>query len=283
MLGETVLNNVCPTAPQTTVSCLIDHATVRYDQMHGRFLIAMTVTDTGVQTIGGTVVSPRKASWVLIISQFSQFPTVGQTATSDTFICASGSATNCSRPGPNGTVTSVTGGLNKANWSIYYGGGDGFGGAVNGSINDIPALPPALRLIACRCYWHHDERVLLPDRSPPRHRQRQHHPGVACREYKPAGRYKSVRGHPPSHIEEGHRRSGNSCRCVPEVWREPRSRRTVDVICSRRRDTWRLLRSICDSGSDRYCSLLLRLTSQHPSAGLRTQSLRRMAKLIDGS
>jgi hypothetical protein len=151
MLGETILNDVCPTSPQTTVSCLIDNATVRYDQMHGRYLIGMTVTDTGVQTIGGGTVRPRKASWVLIISRFSQFPTVGQTATSDIFICASGSAANCSRPGPNGTTASVTGGLNKQNWTVYYGGAsnDGFGGPVNGSINDIPGDAASAGVFNC--------------------------------------------------------------------------------------------------------------------------------------
>ena len=59
MLGEAVLGRVCPTAPRTTISCLIENATVRYDQMHGRFLIGMTVTDTGIQTPGGTTTSAR--------------------------------------------------------------------------------------------------------------------------------------------------------------------------------------------------------------------------------
>lgn len=141
MLGEAVLGRVCPTAPRTTISCLIENATVRYDQMHGRFLIGMTVTDTGIQTPGGTTTSARKASWVLIISNFSQFPVTGQTATSDLFICTSGSAANCSRPGLGTGFT--TGGLNLKNWAIYYGdaSGDGFGGAQGaGNINDIPAV-----------------------------------------------------------------------------------------------------------------------------------------------
>ena len=171
MLGESILNDVRPTAPQTTASCLIDHATTRYDQMHGRFILAMTDTDIGVQTIGGGVVSPRKASWVVIVSRFSQFPTVGQAGTSDTFICAGG--TNCSRPGLNGTTRSVTGGLNVANWTVYYGGNgsDGFGGGDNGSINDIPGVaggegapvfdcsPGALNTITTVCYFPTDLRV----------------------------------------------------------------------------------------------------------------------------
>jgi len=106
----------------------------------------------------------------LIISRFSQFPTVGQAATSDTFICASGNPANCSRPGPNGTVTSVTGGLNKNNWAIYYGGnsGDGFGGPANGSINAIPGVnpaatfdcsPAAMNTATTVCYFPTDFRI----------------------------------------------------------------------------------------------------------------------------
>src|ERR1700694_4758190 len=39
-LGEAALTKLCPTQPQSTISCLIDNLTVRYDQMQGRFLIA---------------------------------------------------------------------------------------------------------------------------------------------------------------------------------------------------------------------------------------------------
>ena len=45
-LGTAVLNQLCPTLPRSTFSCLIDSATIRYDQMHGRFVVLMTVIDT---------------------------------------------------------------------------------------------------------------------------------------------------------------------------------------------------------------------------------------------
>src|SRR3954454_4831622 len=120
-LGETVLKTLCPTNTPgnvlggSTISCLVDHATVRYDQMQGRFLVLMTVTDTGVQTIGNGVTSPRKASWVLLISKFSTFASLGTAGSSDVFIT----------PTPPAGSTS---GVNTNNWSIYYGSagnGDG--------------------------------------------------------------------------------------------------------------------------------------------------------------
>ena len=68
-LGEGVLDNLCPTGSFSNISCLVDNATVRYDQMHGRYIVGMTVTDTGVETLGNVVTRPRKASWVLLIAR----------------------------------------------------------------------------------------------------------------------------------------------------------------------------------------------------------------------
>jgi len=144
-LGEAVLRNLCPTNTSgnvlggSTISCLVDHATVRYDQLQGRFLVLMTVTDTGVQTIGNGVTSPRKASWVLLISKFSTFASLGTAGSSDVFIT----------PTPPAGSTS---GVNTANWSIYYGSGsDGFGGVsqVNGNINSLPGIPAADATFSC--------------------------------------------------------------------------------------------------------------------------------------
>ncbi|MEO8131045.1 MAG: hypothetical protein ABI822_28360, partial [Bryobacteraceae bacterium] len=144
MMGEKVLDNLCPTGRDSNISCLVDNASVRYDQMQGRYLILLTVTDTGVETLGNIVTKPRKASWVLFISKFSQFPTLGTAGSSDIFIT------------PTPPIGS-TSGVNTTNWNIYYGnalnglGTDGFGnvaaaGTVGpGNINSIPGNPLAIQ------------------------------------------------------------------------------------------------------------------------------------------
>jgi hypothetical protein len=139
-LGEGILNNLCPTSSQSNISCLVDNATVRYDQMHGRYIVALTVTDTGVVTLGAPVTAPRKASWVVLVSKFSTFAQFGQAGSSDIFI-------NPTPPGGS------TGGVNTNNWSVYYGnavnglGTDGFGNVPTaltsigpGNINSIPGV-----------------------------------------------------------------------------------------------------------------------------------------------
>jgi hypothetical protein len=155
MVGETALRDMCPNLAitggggVTSASCVIDNATVRYDQMQGRYLIGFTVTDIGVQTVPGPVTLGRKSSWVLIVSQFSTFPTIGLPGSSDVFICASGTAANCNRPGSG--LTSIAGGLNVKNWTMYYGSAsDGFGGTF-GNINNPngTTVPPAAGLFDC--------------------------------------------------------------------------------------------------------------------------------------
>ncbi|NUN48754.1 MAG: hypothetical protein HUU15_08010, partial [Candidatus Brocadiae bacterium] len=44
-LGEAALNELCPTQPRTNATCQIDNASVRYDQMQGRFVVLFTVVD----------------------------------------------------------------------------------------------------------------------------------------------------------------------------------------------------------------------------------------------
>jgi acyl-coenzyme A thioesterase PaaI-like protein len=142
-MGENVLNLLCPTGRDSNISCLVDNASVRYDQMQGRFLVLLTVTDTGVETLGNIVTKPRKASWVLLISKFSQFPSQGTAGSSDIFIT------------PTPPIGS-TSGVNTANWNIYYGnalngpGTDGFGNTTTangtvgqGNINSLPGIKNA--------------------------------------------------------------------------------------------------------------------------------------------
>jgi hypothetical protein len=136
-LGEAVLRNLCPSgfnqAGGTTISCLIENEVVRYDQMQGKWIIAMTVTDTGVISLGNPVTANRKASWVVLVSKFSTFPTFGTAGSSDVFIT------------PTPPIGS-TSGPNATNWFIYYGnalagGTDGFAGLnPYGNINSVPGI-----------------------------------------------------------------------------------------------------------------------------------------------
>jgi hypothetical protein len=144
-LGENLLKTLCPTNTSgtvsggSTISCLVDHATVRYDQLQGRFLVLMTVTDTGIATPGQGVTSARKASWVLLISKYATFPSLGTNGSSDVFI------------NPTPPVGS-TSGINPANWAVYYGSGsDGFIGSIpaNGNINSLPAIAGADATFDC--------------------------------------------------------------------------------------------------------------------------------------
>ena len=148
-LGASIQASVCPTLPRTPVSCVIDNATVRYDQLHGRFLVLMTAVDTGIVNFGAAPSNPRRASWVLFVSRFAVITHpagafgAGSNATgfgtSDPFIAP---ATNP----PAGAGT--TGGPNDNNWMVYYGrddanGGyatDGFGGPY-GNLNAISTEP----------------------------------------------------------------------------------------------------------------------------------------------
>lgn len=144
-LGASVQASVCPTLPRTPVSCVIDNATVRYDQLHGRFLVLMTAVDTGIVNFGAAPTNPRRASWVLLVSRFAviTYPDNAFSAsskgtafgTSDPFITPSTDA-------PGGG--SQTGGPNSNNWLVYYGindsntsyATDGFGGPY-GNLNAI--------------------------------------------------------------------------------------------------------------------------------------------------
>lgn len=161
-VGEAALNQLCPTQPRSNASCVIDNATVRYDQMQGRFLVLFTVTDTAyVNCPGCATASPgtvRRASWVLIVSRWA----TGCQGTGGGFTSSCVPNTNPAvsngtgnteffttpqPPGPNQSNPN-SGGVNS-NWLIYYGAvgnastsqqGDGIcpaGGCNFGNINDI--------------------------------------------------------------------------------------------------------------------------------------------------
>jgi hypothetical protein len=191
-IGAAALANLCPTGntdpsglidsanTRSAVSCQIDNATVTYDQMHGRFLVLFTVVDTGmtfdVNTQSFRLTRPRKASWVLVVSQFAvlvdQACFQGTTTSAGCTPPIPGSGVNAAgsfafiTPTPSSGI--VTGGINTSIWRIVYGndltalGGDGFGsnkasgagawvGSVGvGNINSLPAIAGSSDSFDCR-------------------------------------------------------------------------------------------------------------------------------------
>ena len=142
-LGEAALNELCPTFPRSNISCVIDSASVRYDQMQGRFLVLFTVTDTGLANCSGCAGTPsqivqtlrRKASWVLIASRWATGCTantisitgvnIGAACTPNTTPATNGIIGNTqffTTPQPPGPSQSNpnSGGVNS-NWVAYYG------------------------------------------------------------------------------------------------------------------------------------------------------------------
>lgn len=168
-IGEAALNALCPTQPRSNLSCQIENASVRYDQMQGRFVVLFTVVDTGLVNLtgAGQATPPaasggvRKASWVLIVSRWA----TGCQGTGGGFSAACvpntmpavpggfGNTEFFSTPQPPGTnqANPNSGGLN-GNWLIYYGstggasafqGDDGVcptNGCLYGNINTIADL-----------------------------------------------------------------------------------------------------------------------------------------------
>jgi len=160
-LGEAALNELCPTFPRSFASCVIDNASVRYDQMQGRFVVLFTVVDTGLLACEGCagqatqVTAPlrRKASWVLIVSRWA----TGCQGTGGGFGSACVPNTNPAVPGLTGNTEFFTtpqppgpnqsnpnsGGLN-GNWIGYGFSTDGFctdsGSCPFGNINSISDL-----------------------------------------------------------------------------------------------------------------------------------------------
>jgi len=95
-LGST-LTVLCPSAPSTNATCVVDNASIRYDQLQGRFVVLFTVTD----------VPSAKSNLVLIVSSLAIF-SPGTPGTSGVF-------TPPIAPVVGGTSL---GGVN-ANWYLY--------------------------------------------------------------------------------------------------------------------------------------------------------------------
>ena len=109
-LGDLLTNstlNLCPTMPRTPASCIVSNATVRYDQLQGRFLVAATVVDTGFVSGQAFPAGNRKASWILVVSRFANLTTG-----------AAGTTVPFTKPNPPDTQA---GGIDTGNWKAYVG------------------------------------------------------------------------------------------------------------------------------------------------------------------
>ncbi|MBL8178619.1 MAG: hypothetical protein JNK48_28355 [Bryobacterales bacterium] len=159
-LGEAALNNLCPTQPRTNATCQVDNASVRYDQLQGRFVVLFTVVDNALINCFGcldTASGPnatltRKASWVLLISRWATGCQgtgggFGAACVPNTTPAVSGLTGNTeffTTPQPPGPSQSNpnSGGWN-GNWMAYYGAasdGTCVSGCPYGNINSISDL-----------------------------------------------------------------------------------------------------------------------------------------------
>ncbi|MBL8219806.1 MAG: hypothetical protein JNL62_11285, partial [Bryobacterales bacterium] len=165
-LGEAALNELCPTQPRTNATCQVDNASVRYDQLQGRFVVLFTVVDNALINCFGcldTASGPnqnltRKASWVLIVSRWAVgcqgtgggFGTTCVPNTTPAVPGLPGNTEFFTTPQPPGPTQSSpnSGGVN-GNWLAYYGTPDGTceSPCPYGNINSITDLrranPPA--------------------------------------------------------------------------------------------------------------------------------------------
>jgi len=113
-MGITVLGTqagggaLCPSGTGSNSTCVIDNASIRYDQMQGRYLVLFTVTD----------VPAHRSNWVLVVSAFSQFQKCPVPAPAGS-VCPTSSplfTPPVIAPIVGGTQT---GGQNAANWTLY--------------------------------------------------------------------------------------------------------------------------------------------------------------------
>jgi hypothetical protein len=98
---------LCPSGTSSNTACVIDNASVRYDQMIGRYVVLFTVTD----------MAAHRSNFVLVTSNFAQFLSCGNTGAS----CPGGASsspfftTPVIAPVVGGTST---GGSNTKNWTM---------------------------------------------------------------------------------------------------------------------------------------------------------------------
>jgi hypothetical protein len=105
---------LCPSGTSLNTTCVIDNASIRYDQMQGRFVVLFTVTD----------LPAHRSNWVLIVSNFAQF----RNCTNTPAACIGGPGSNSSSPFFTSPAIAPivggigTGGVNSGttgNWTAY--------------------------------------------------------------------------------------------------------------------------------------------------------------------
>src|SRR5579871_250220 len=113
-MGLTVLGTqaggaaLCPSGTGSNSSCVVDNASIRYDQLQGRYLVLFTVTD----------LPAHRSNWVLVVSTFAQFQKCPVPAPAGS-VCPTSSplfTPPVIAPIVGGTQT---GGQNAANWTLY--------------------------------------------------------------------------------------------------------------------------------------------------------------------
>src|SRR5215467_11161632 len=100
-MGITNLAAVCPTVPRSNSTCVLDNASIRYDQMQGRFVVLFTVTD----------LPSHISNFVLVTSRYA------------TFACPPGvAAANCPNTSDMFTnpIVPVVGGPNTGGVNQYW-------------------------------------------------------------------------------------------------------------------------------------------------------------------
>ena len=105
--GNTSAAALCPSGTGSNSTCVIDNASVRYDQLQGRFIVLFTVTD----------LPAHRSNWVLLVSRFAQLQQCPTAPTVGGAVCQTPIFTSpVIAPIVGGTST---GGVNPANWVLY--------------------------------------------------------------------------------------------------------------------------------------------------------------------
>jgi len=102
--APSALATACPSVPRSNTTCIIDNASIRYDQMQGRFVVLFTATD----------VQAHLSNWVLITSRYATFA-CPSTVTAANCPNTSDMFTNVVVPQVGGTSTGGT----NAYWVLY--------------------------------------------------------------------------------------------------------------------------------------------------------------------
>jgi hypothetical protein len=137
-IGPTLLPALCPSGTGDAKICIVDNATMRYDQMQGRYVVLMTVTD----------IPAHMSNWVMIISRFSQFNRCSNATGATAAVCPASSPFFTPPVIAPIVGGNQLGGQNPANWYAYtipvnlayqagLGSTTGLGSGVVGKANTV--------------------------------------------------------------------------------------------------------------------------------------------------